>query len=248
MSIKKELIATFKNLMGVFLDVNKVFSPSDLQISNKAIGGKVEQINQDGSLSPLEDGTYSMDDGFTFTVADGLITDIEDQSPQSEDYDDTYDDTYAKKPKVSGDTGNVATVPANQDPVPSTFTGDTSTSGTTADDTMVDSTEDTDSDADSDSDSDAAVAALTNRVTVLEQQLATLTAMLTTANNEKMAAQKAVEQFNKIVTELNDNIKTLAKIPVESSKTNKTIQVEASKESKKLDIARILGNSINQKK
>lgn len=43
-------------------------------ISDRAIGGKVEKKNPDDTLAPLDDGTYTLSDGFTFTVVGGFIT------------------------------------------------------------------------------------------------------------------------------------------------------------------------------
>lgn len=74
MNIKKEMIKTFKNLLGVYF--GKVYTSGELKISDKVVGGKVEMIQADGSLAPAEDGDYVMDNGFSFTVKDGMIESI----------------------------------------------------------------------------------------------------------------------------------------------------------------------------
>ncbi|MFL5810202.1 MAG: hypothetical protein ACJ749_11820 [Flavisolibacter sp.] len=70
----------------LFQNDEAVVDPSKLQISEKAVGGKVEQINEDGSLSPVADGDYQDADGTPFSVKDGLITEWngEKEAPKEE--------------------------------------------------------------------------------------------------------------------------------------------------------------------
>ena len=68
----KSVASSFKNLIGVLsMDV----PAEQIKISDKVVGGKVEMISADGSLSPIEDGDYKVGD-FEFTVKDGLIVSI----------------------------------------------------------------------------------------------------------------------------------------------------------------------------
>lgn len=53
-------------------------------ISDRAVGGKVEKKNEDDTLAPLADGTYTLSDGFKFTVAGGFITVIGEEQPAAE--------------------------------------------------------------------------------------------------------------------------------------------------------------------
>jgi hypothetical protein len=50
----------------------------EVMISDRAVGGKVELVGTDGTLSPIPDGTYLLSDDFRFTVKDGFITEIGD--------------------------------------------------------------------------------------------------------------------------------------------------------------------------
>lgn len=53
-------------------------------ISDRAVGGKVEKKNEDDTLAPLADGTYTLSDGFKFTVVGGFITVIGEEQPAAE--------------------------------------------------------------------------------------------------------------------------------------------------------------------
>lgn len=72
----------------------KTYSDDQLKISDRVIGGKVEMVNADGSLSQIEDGSFCMTDGFCFSTRQGLIDNIEGQ------------EAMAKKAEapISGDT------------------------------------------------------------------------------------------------------------------------------------------------
>lgn len=61
---------------GSTADVEKTYSPSEISLSDKVVGAKVELIGKDGSLSVAPDGEYEVD-GFEFTVKDGLISAVE---------------------------------------------------------------------------------------------------------------------------------------------------------------------------
>ena len=196
MNIKKELISTFKNLLGVYF--GKVYSDSELKISDKSVGGKVEQINSDGSLTPVEDGDFVMQDGFSFTVKGGVIESIVGQEKVVEQA--VEDDT---KPEVETPAEEATETPEQE----------------AEDETKVD-----------------------ERLTAVEQAVAEIKAMLDSMKMEKMESAKAIETFTATVKELNTNIQTLAKVPVEFSKTNKTASVEESKEEKLFAVARMFGS------
>lgn len=87
---------------------------------------------------------------------------------------------------------------------------------------------------------DTTVADLTARIDALEKQFADVVAMMQGVQASKEEEMKQVEQFNSIVTELNDNIKTLAKIPVKFSETNKTPSYQESRQEKLADVAKII--------
>ncbi len=57
------------------LEYQKVES-ANYKISVKEIGQKVEVVNADGQLEDAPDGSYEFEDGFKFTVKDGLLTEI----------------------------------------------------------------------------------------------------------------------------------------------------------------------------
>jgi hypothetical protein len=53
---------------------SQVYKDSELKISEKAVGGKAEVVNTDGTLSVCPDGEYELEDGSKFKVKDGLIS------------------------------------------------------------------------------------------------------------------------------------------------------------------------------
>jgi hypothetical protein len=79
---------------------DKVYTDAELKISEKAIGGKVEIIAADGSLEVAADGDYTMEDGTTFKVKDGVITELngEKEAPVMED-EQAEEDTPAEPEK-----------------------------------------------------------------------------------------------------------------------------------------------------
>jgi hypothetical protein len=78
--IKNELVKALKFLKAESLaDASETPTSLDansVQISERAVGGKVELIGSDGTLSVAPDGTYELSDGFKFTVKEGLIDSI----------------------------------------------------------------------------------------------------------------------------------------------------------------------------
>lgn len=71
------LVNTSKKLEEQFADAPKIYSASELHISDKQVGGKVELVGGDGKLQPAPDGDYQLEDGTKFTVSGGLIVSIE---------------------------------------------------------------------------------------------------------------------------------------------------------------------------
>jgi len=65
-------------------DFNKVAS-ADYKIASREVGQKVEVVAEDGSLTNAADGTYEFEDGFKFTVKDGLIESIDGEVPVAEE-------------------------------------------------------------------------------------------------------------------------------------------------------------------
>lgn len=84
MNLIKELLKSARLLMGEYVE-NKVWSPSELNISQMEVGGKVELIDADGQLSPAPDGNYELEDGSKFTVKDSVIESIEGQEVPAEE-------------------------------------------------------------------------------------------------------------------------------------------------------------------
>lgn len=79
--LKREMAKMFKALK---FEGELIYNPDELNISERVVGGKVELINQDGTLSVLPDGDYELSDGFKFTVKEGLISAIEGEDPVEE--------------------------------------------------------------------------------------------------------------------------------------------------------------------
>lgn len=86
----KEALQKFKEaLFGKGHQEFKVWSDTELKISQPEVGGKVEIIDgATGELTPAEDGDYEMDNGFKFTVKDGQIASIEGQDKPEEKKDE----------------------------------------------------------------------------------------------------------------------------------------------------------------
>lgn len=92
-----------KAVFGAFAE-GKKWTESELQISQREVGGKVELIDGEGKLQPAPDGDYEMADGFKFTVNDGQISAIEgekeEEKPEGEEKpDEQAEETPADAPK-----------------------------------------------------------------------------------------------------------------------------------------------------
>lgn len=96
-----------KAVFGAFAE-GKKWTESELQISQREVGGKVELIDGEGKLQPAPDGEYEMADSFKFTVKDGQISAIEgekeeekpEDKPEGEQQpDEQAEETPADAPK-----------------------------------------------------------------------------------------------------------------------------------------------------
>ena len=107
MNVIKELKLELVKAIQFLKEENKetfeatALTADQVKISDRVVGGKVELIGADGSLSDAPDGDYDVD-GFKFTVKDGVIAaiaeeDTEDTSTEDTPADeDTPDDTTAE--------------------------------------------------------------------------------------------------------------------------------------------------------
>jgi uncharacterized coiled-coil protein SlyX len=98
MSLKIELAKTFKNLLSQYF--GQVYTEAQIKVSDKVVGGVVEMISADGTLSPATDGDYVMDNGFSFTVKDGVILSIVGEEPVIEDMTNHTDPTMTGETKM----------------------------------------------------------------------------------------------------------------------------------------------------
>ncbi len=90
--LKRELFKTFKGLQLEHFEGELKYAPEELNISERVVGGKVELINEDGTLSALPDGDYELTDGFKFTIKEGLIESIEGEEPVEEQAEEMADE------------------------------------------------------------------------------------------------------------------------------------------------------------
>lgn len=98
--IKKEFAKTLNYLLGneKFEGETKIYQPDEISISERVIGGKVELVNTDGTLSPMPDGNAELADGFKFTVKDGLIESIEGEAPVEENPEEMAEQAPVETP------------------------------------------------------------------------------------------------------------------------------------------------------
>jgi hypothetical protein len=203
MNLKKELVKTFKSLLGVYFA--EVLTYDSVRISDKSVGSKVQKVNSQNELEDLADGDYTMDDGFAFTVKDGLISSIvgvEDEIMSEDEVPST------------GSTESVVTEPQTEEEMAK------------KEDEYIKKED---------------MSAYEDRLKAIEDTLLAVTEMV-----NKIKEDKSVEQFSKVVSDLNENIKTLAKVPVQFSKTTKEQAVTEDNGDKLFDLAKIIG-TMNKK-
>lgn len=227
MNIKKDLIGAFKNLLGLYF--SKVYTKDELKISDKSIGGKVELVQGDGSLSPAPDGEYVMDDGYAFTIKDGMISSVVGEDPveveveSSDSPADVETEVVAEIDTTTGSTKCAIGEPEITEP--SVDPAEVESPAEEAD--PVDVTE-----------MEARLDALESK---MNECMDMCKGLMDSMNMEKESASQAIEAFNREVKQLNENILTLAKVPVEFSKTNKKPVIEDSKNDEMLELVRMIG-------
>lgn len=190
------LLQEIKNLKKLLLGEQaptelKKWSDSEIKISEKAVGGKVELINADGSLSDAPDGDYELEDGTVLTVKGGVIEAVNGEKPEEapaeevEAAEETASDAPSEEAPKEDDKVKIA-------------------------------------------DLEAAVAALTQEISDIKNALA------------GSASKEDVQGFAKELGSLNEVLAKLAKIPVESSKTNQDNRLKYQFEDSKMQLAAIL--------
>ena|GEM_PF-1568973 len=80
-----QMISFFKNMVSKKV-VNliealndMIYSYDEIKVSDKVVGAKVEIVDVNGELAPIEDGEYVMEDGLVITTKGGLIESIVDK-------------------------------------------------------------------------------------------------------------------------------------------------------------------------
>jgi hypothetical protein len=104
-SLFKKAIIELSQELADTVDYKKVNS-SDYKITSREVGQKVEITDTDNKLVNAPDGAYELEDGFKFTVKDGLIESIEGQDAKVEEQGEetsteetaTQDDTTSTDP------------------------------------------------------------------------------------------------------------------------------------------------------
>jgi len=216
---KHEVINGLKKLLGNLIGYfSKTYTEGELQISSKEVGGKVEMIQADGSLAPAPDGEYPMEDGNTYVVAAGIITEIKPAEAPA--------DAQPQDQPVKAESEEDLSAPAEDAPA----------------EAPVDQPADQPS-------PDAKVAELESKVAELEAKVEEMASAMESMISEMMAKEvesvksetlSAIQQFNKVVEEMNNNIKTLAKTPVQFSQTNSKPSVQDEKHEKMKNLLNIL--------
>jgi uncharacterized protein YukE len=107
--IKKELVKALSLMKADNIELAATNITKDqVKISGDiAVGTKVEKVNADGSLSPLEDGDYNLD-GNEFTVKSGVIDSIVGQDKADAGNETPAED--ATEGSIGGDSANAAPV------------------------------------------------------------------------------------------------------------------------------------------
>jgi len=217
--IKVEILKSLKSIIGHYAS-EKVWSSDEIKISEQAVGGKVEIVNPDGSLTDAPDGDYVMDNGFSFTVKDSMISVIEGEAPEQ---------GASGQPANEGDKSKGGVVEENPGGLTQAATDnvDTPAKEETPEEEKTETPD---------------FEALEERVITLEQTVADMQAVIEGLKTAPVAATKEdVDSFSKEVSDLHATIKQLAKVPVEFSKTTQNNTVKESKEDKLLQLARIMG-------
>ncbi|MET0462291.1 MAG: hypothetical protein ABW007_04030, partial [Chitinophagaceae bacterium] len=191
------LLQEIKNLKKLLLGEQaptelKKWSDSEIKVSDKAVGGKVELINADGSLSDAPDGDYELEDGTVLTVKGGVIEAVNGEKPE---------EAPAEEVEAAEETASDA--PSEEAPA--------------------------------EDDKDQKIADLEAAVAALVQEISDIKSALSGS-----ASKEDVQGFAKELGSLNAILAKLAKIPVESSKTNQDNRLKYQFEDSKMQLAAIL--------
>lgn len=174
-------------------ELGKVWSSNDLDVSSREVGGKVEVINVEGQKEAAPDGDYKMEDGFEFTVKDGLIVSIVGEQPKEE----MAPDAEVEQPEVEVEQ------PEEEMPESPEMEGVKS-----------------------------AIAGLDERVKAIEDALQVIT-----ENMGNKASKEEADNFSKQLSELNETLKKIAKIPTQMSKVNNADVVKDEYEKRLADLS-----------
>jgi len=198
MNIKQELVKSLKNLVSAYFGT--VYTDSQIKVSDKVVGGVVEMIAPDGTLTPAPDGDYAMETGFSFTVKDGVIVAIMGEEAVVEDMTaPTPTPVVTETPTDMEDVAPVEPTPMEKQ-----------------------------------------VAYMEEKLRSLEEKIAAIEEAINGMTSASMESEKTISTFNKIVDELNTNIKTLANIPVQFSKVDTSVKNGEEKQEKLNNLVNIL--------
>lgn len=198
MNIKQELVKSLKNLVSAYFGT--VYTDSQIKVSDKVVGGVVEMIAPDGTLTPAPDGDYAMENGFSFTVKDGVIVAIMGEEAVVEDMTaPTPTPVVTETPTDMEDVAPVEPTPMEKQ-----------------------------------------VAYMEEKLRSLEEKIAAIEEAINGMTSASMESEKTISTFNKIVDELNTNIKTLANIPVQFSKVDTSVKNGEEKQEKLNNLVNIL--------
>lgn len=95
----KEALVNFLSDLKSKESFDKVYSNSEIKVSDKVVGAKVELIGKDGALSPAPDGDYQLEDGTKFTVKDSMIDSIEGEEMAQEPVEGNPAEEATETPK-----------------------------------------------------------------------------------------------------------------------------------------------------
>ena len=253
--LKKELLKALKTLK---LEGDKVYDPSELNISARELGGKVELIQGDDTLATAPDGDYTLSDGFKFTVKDGLIASIIDKSTEETFADESElavgdevtmsEDSADFLPWFKGVNFYVYSVDASYGVSLATKSGRYITGAKSESLTKTGNKiefpkdelhfeENPAPEANSTDELKSAIEELKTTTEQLKQEIEAIKATIEElkGNVEVSATKEEVQQFSKDVQKLNSTIVKLSKLPVEPSKTTKSNIVKETIADKKME-------------
>ncbi len=223
MNIKQQIITGLNNLLSVFA---KTYSDSQVKVSQKEVGGKVEMIEADGTLSPAPDGDYPMEDGSTLVVVGGVITEIKSEEKPAEIETETKSEDKEEE--------MVEEVIEEEAPVEEVIEEEAPVEEVIEEEAPVE---------------ESKVAELESKVSELEAKVDEMAKAMELMISEMMSKEvekvkeetsMAIQEFNKQMLEINQNIKTLAKVPVQFSKTDNRPSVQDDKQEKMIALVNIL--------